>query len=388
MRPSTGSTAASAGAQAGYWTVTGTAFTDTGRPGTAEAVPTSAGTVWSVKNLFELKNARNVVIEENIFENHWKESQPGYAIVFTPRNSQGACTWCVVEHVRFERNVVRNVAAGINLLGYDSGSPSRQAADIAFRQNLFTDLSTSLGGNGWFLQIGDAPRDVVVEHNTIDSNGNAVVYAYGGTSADPREIYGFQMIANAARHGTYGINGTVFRLRQRHHQWLLSGSRVQGELSGRRRGVALSGRNAGGRSVRRSVRESGGIGLYRSRGQPAEARRTGWSGHRRGLSDARGPRRPGRHGAQLVRNSATGAIERQNRRALGSTRRAAGRYLSRFRASAGETWRASALVLLRQKRLTRRSCCGSPWHPPRTAFHRSLTVGPGLLRIPCLQGRR
>ncbi len=198
-----------AGAQAAYWTVTGTAFTDTGGPGTAGPVPTSAGTVWSVKNLFELKNARNVVIEENVFENHWRESQPGYAIVFTPRNSQGGCSWCVVEHVRFERNLVRNVAAGINLLGYDNSSPSQQAADVAFRQNLFT-MSTTLGGNGWFLQIGDGPRNVVVEHNTIDSNGNAVVYAYGGSSGDPREIYGFQMTANAARHGTYGINGQYF----------------------------------------------------------------------------------------------------------------------------------------------------------------------------------
>ena len=162
-----------------------------------------------MKNIFELKNARNVVVEDNLFENHWRESQPGYAIVLTPRNSQGKCTWCVVEHVRFERNVVRNVAAAINLLGYDGGSPSRQAADITFRQNLFT-LTTTLGGNGWFMQIGDGPRDVVLDHNTVDSNGTTVVYAYGGSAADPREVYGFKMIANAARHGTYGINGQYF----------------------------------------------------------------------------------------------------------------------------------------------------------------------------------
>ena len=165
------------------WTVTGTEFVDVGAAGTSGAAPTATGTVWSVKNIFELKNARNVIVEENIFENHWKESQPGYAIVLTPRNSQGSCTWCVVEHVRFERNVFRNMAAAINLLGYDGGHPSRQAADIAFRQNLFTGLSTSLGGNGWFMQIGDGPRDIVIEHNTIDSNGNAVIYAYGGNSA-------------------------------------------------------------------------------------------------------------------------------------------------------------------------------------------------------------
>jgi hypothetical protein len=200
----------SAGAQGTFWTVTGTAFTDTGAAGTAGAVPTSPGTTWTVKNLFELKNARGVVVEDNIFENHWKDAQPGYAIVLTPRNSNGGCAWCVVEHVRFEYNVVRNVAAGINLLGYDNGNPSRQAADIVFRQNLFTGLSTALGGNGWFMLMGDEPRDITLEHNTIDSNGNTIINVYGGTSTDPREVYGFQMIANAARHGTYGINGSYF----------------------------------------------------------------------------------------------------------------------------------------------------------------------------------
>jgi PKD repeat protein len=198
------------GAGATFWVVTGTEFVDTGAAGTSGAVPTTAGSRWSVKNIFELKNARNVLVEENIFENHWKESQPGYAIVLTPRNSQGACTWCVVEHVRFERNIVRNVAAGINVLGYDTGSnPSRQTNDIAIRQNVFV-MSTSLGGNGWFMLIGEGPRDIVIEHNTIDSDGNAVIYAYGGNSTDPREIYGFEMIANAARHNNYGINGQYF----------------------------------------------------------------------------------------------------------------------------------------------------------------------------------
>ena len=116
----------------------------------------------------------------------------------------------MVEHVRFDSNLVRNVSAGINLLGYDSGNPSRQTVDIAIRQNLFTGLSTALGGNGWFILIGDEPRDVVLEHNTIDTNGTTVLNVYGGTATDPREILGFRMVANAARHRTYGINGSFF----------------------------------------------------------------------------------------------------------------------------------------------------------------------------------
>jgi PKD repeat protein len=198
-------------AQSVYWRVTGTELLDTGLAGTTENVPTTNGTVWSVKNLFELKNARNVVVEDNVLENHWKESQSGPAILLTPRNSQGACTWCVVEHVRFENNLVRNIAAGFNILGYDIPSrPTRQTNDIIIRNNLFTGMQTSLGGNAWFLLIGDAPRDVIIDHNTIDSNGGTVVNAYGGTSTDPREIYGFQMTANATRHGLYGINGSFF----------------------------------------------------------------------------------------------------------------------------------------------------------------------------------
>ena len=99
------------GGQTLSWAVTTTEFLDTGAAGTTGAVPTTPGTVWNVKNIFELKNARNVLVENNVMENHWKEGQPGFAIVLTPRNSNGACTWCVVENVRFEYNLFRNIAA-------------------------------------------------------------------------------------------------------------------------------------------------------------------------------------------------------------------------------------------------------------------------------------
>ena len=200
-----------AGAQNMYWDVTGTTFVDTGVAGAAGAVPTSEGTVWSVKNLFELKNARNVTVEDNVFEHHWKEAQAGYAIVLTPRNSNGACTWCVVGNVRFEHNIVRRVAAGVNLLGYDIPKrPTAQTYDISLRNNLFYEMGPAYGGNGWFLLIGDEPRDVVFDHNTIAHDGSALVFAYGGTADAPRRIAGFRFTNNAAPHGSYGINGQFF----------------------------------------------------------------------------------------------------------------------------------------------------------------------------------
>jgi len=196
--------------QAMYWTATGTGFVDDGGVGVAEAVPTSAGTVWLVKNLFELKNARNVVVEQNIFENHWKDAQAGYAIVLTPRNSGNACTWCVVENVRFEFNVLRNVSAGFNILGYDSPEVTRQSRYLTIRNNVVHGVRKSLGGNGWFVLVGDEPRDLMIDHNTIDHDGSTLVNVYGGTATSPRQITGFTLTNNAARHGYYGMGGSFF----------------------------------------------------------------------------------------------------------------------------------------------------------------------------------
>ena len=48
--------------------------------------PSYAGTHWIVKNLLELKNARQVFIDNNILEDNWADAQAGYAVVITPRN--------------------------------------------------------------------------------------------------------------------------------------------------------------------------------------------------------------------------------------------------------------------------------------------------------------
>jgi PKD repeat protein len=194
------------GGQSQSWVVSTTEFIDTGAPGTSGTPATNGwNNVWTVKNLFELKSARHVVVKNNIFENHWKQAQPGWAIVLTPRNSQGSCTWCEVRDVLFEGNLVQNAAGGINILGRDNNNLSGQAAELIFKQNVFR-LSTALGGGAWFMQIGDGPRDITIEHNTIDSNGNTLLYVYGGTSTAPAVVYGFEYKSNASRHGSYGVN--------------------------------------------------------------------------------------------------------------------------------------------------------------------------------------
>ena len=190
-----------------YWAVSGTSFTDAGVTGQSGNVPTSIGDRWLVKNLFELKNARDVRVEFNVFENNWAHGQAGYAILFTPRNQEGTCPWCVVSDVRFESNIIRNVAAGFNILGYDDISPSQQTTRIVIRNNLVYGMRKSFGGNGWFALITAAPSAIVMDHNTIDSDGWAIIYVAGGTVTAPQAVTGFQFTNNAARHNDYGLGG-------------------------------------------------------------------------------------------------------------------------------------------------------------------------------------
>jgi hypothetical protein len=156
-----------------------------------------------VKNLFELKNARDVIVERNLFERNWQAGQAGYAIVFTPRNQDGACPWCVVENVRFRENVVRDVAAAFAILGIDNIHPSRQANGIVISDNLFDGIDyQQWGGDGYFLQLTDNPRDLTVDHNTVIQGSS-----YGIAKTDDGRVEGFVFTNNLIGHGSYGIIG-------------------------------------------------------------------------------------------------------------------------------------------------------------------------------------
>jgi hypothetical protein len=184
-----------------YYATTGTAFTDTGDPLTAAvSTPPEQATRWSVKNIFELKNARRVIIDGNLFENNWVDAQSGFAILFTVRNQDGKAEWVTIEDMTFTNNIVRHTAAGVNILGRDDNHPSRQAHDLMIRNNLFYDVGGSQwGGNGRFLQISNALR-VTFDRNTVLQTGN-IITAYGTPVGE------FAFTNNLAPNNDFGVIG-------------------------------------------------------------------------------------------------------------------------------------------------------------------------------------
>jgi hypothetical protein len=143
-----------------------------------------------------------VLIEGNLLEGNWRDSQNGFAVLFTVRNQDGGAPWSTVEDVTFQNNVVRHAGAGINILGRDDIRPSAPARRIAIRNNLFADVGgPRWGGTGALLQILNGAAQVVVEHNTALQTGSILV-----AEGAPNE--GFVFRANVLPHNEYGMIGT------------------------------------------------------------------------------------------------------------------------------------------------------------------------------------
>jgi hypothetical protein len=166
---------------------------------------------WRVKNLIQLKNAADVTIDGNTLERLWRADQHGYAIVLAPTNQNGTAPWTQVKNVIIRHNVIRHVAAGINITGYDSVAPSQQTQNISITNNLFYDISSrwtasAAPGPGRVIYIGGGPTGIAITRNTMVSTGSAV-FIGGGFSPTGVQIAGFSFnhnIVNAKTQPVYG----------------------------------------------------------------------------------------------------------------------------------------------------------------------------------------
>jgi hypothetical protein len=170
--------------------------------------PTYAGRHWSIKNLFELKNAQRLLIDQNVFENNWADAQAGLAILFTPRGEDGVAPWATVQDVTFTNNILRHSGGGFNIAGPDGSAPSQPSQRILIKNNLIDDIDGEKWGSvaygpadGRFAQLVGGPVNVTIDHNTIFQSGSLIF----GDGAPSR---GFVFRNNIARNNAYGVIGS------------------------------------------------------------------------------------------------------------------------------------------------------------------------------------
>ena len=130
---------------------------------------------WTVKNLLELKNARRVSIDRNLFENNWGfdygAAQNGNAIVFTVRNQDGNAPWSTIEDVQFTNNIVRRAGSGVGVLTTDYTFPSQTMRNVKFDNNLFDQIGAAdFGGMGYLFGWSGAGDTSTAQNFEITNN--------------------------------------------------------------------------------------------------------------------------------------------------------------------------------------------------------------------------
>ena len=153
---------------------------------------------WFVKNLFEIKIARRVMIDSNVFENNWSHAQSGFGIVFTVR-ADGHDTlgrpFGVIEDVTFTNNIVINSEQGFNLLAHDTENQlAGEMSRLVIRNNLFVKVP------GRLFQIVQGPQGLLIENNTSPDTQVALI-------TTENETTGLVMRDNVFALGQYGIVG-------------------------------------------------------------------------------------------------------------------------------------------------------------------------------------
>jgi hypothetical protein len=149
---------------------------------------------WLVKNLFEIKNGRNIKVTGNVMTNNWANGQDGTAVLFTVREDNGPAT--VIENIQFENNVIRGSGGAVSIWGGEGGG----GRNLVIRNNLFADIDKEKwGGSGQFLKISEWDG-LTIENNTVINTGN-ITSAYGKPARNM--IFRNNIVVNSG----YGIMG-------------------------------------------------------------------------------------------------------------------------------------------------------------------------------------
>jgi hypothetical protein len=159
-----------------------------------------------VKNAFELKDARRVIVEGNTFEHVWVSGQDGTAILMKSVNQDGKCPACVTEYVTFRNNIVRGAAHGLSVNAAETGQKGLPlpipANHIRIENILFEDIGTAQWGSGGkLLRIMGGVSDLSVTHITSRSNPNGILDPRDATDVNPRLTFKYNIVERL----NYGI---------------------------------------------------------------------------------------------------------------------------------------------------------------------------------------
>lgn len=198
--------------------------------------PSYAGKHWTVKNILEFKNAKNAIVDGNVFENNWTDGQDGKAVLLTVRNQECSAPWSTVQNVSFTNNILRGAEGAFNLLGRDNEATTEYVTAHPDKCNIATAKLGSVRGSNVLIQNNlvydmrgafltmNGFDNVTIDHDTHAQQWNLMTL-YGEVSS------GFRYTNNLTWDHEYGIvgdgiNGGVAGLNTYAPGWVVTGNTI------------------------------------------------------------------------------------------------------------------------------------------------------------------
>lgn len=196
--------------------------------------PTGWMGVWTVKNAFELKFGKRVLVEDNIFENVWADAQVGFAVTLKSVNQSNKAPWSETSDVTFRHNIIRNAAHGISLAGRPEVYPAVPMSRVYVGHNSFEQIGTGLFAGGRLWYVG-AVSNLTFEYNSGAGSSTGLLLDAGVSpnlrvqnnvfgTAEPRyDSWDFSIVGSTAR-GEAALNYNS-------SNWVVSGNVLTGKPS-------------------------------------------------------------------------------------------------------------------------------------------------------------
>lgn len=168
--------------------------------------PSYDGSSWVIKNLFEIKFGRRILVEACVLDGCWTGGQAGFAFLIKANNVQAIPT----TDVTIRNNLVRNVAGFIDLNGQladtaPAGSMAPWMARVNFYNNGCHSMGSALydpaGQVGEMFMNLEHMADITLEHNT------ALAPRHYLALDDPSVPFNIRLVAknNLGSRGSLGV---------------------------------------------------------------------------------------------------------------------------------------------------------------------------------------
>ena len=168
--------------------------------------PLSWAGKWTVKATFELKNAKRVLFEGNVLENHWADAQVGYVLLFQAVNQDGSAPWSTITDVMVRNNRIVNGTGAVDMLARFNKTVITPTSRVTLSNNLFEDVGRDPieKSQGRIYQLLGELEDVRFLNNTVTLNGSAGI----AVSFEGVPMLRLVMVDNVFPMTDYGVYGT------------------------------------------------------------------------------------------------------------------------------------------------------------------------------------